>query len=438
MAIVVAVTATTAALLVGATPADAAGPPTFVRAWAAAGPAGIAAGVDGTVVVAEPADHRVAAYDGQGALLATMTGLTAPTAVGVDDDGTVYVLDGGTVARFSPSGAPLGTWATGLNTPTDLAVDGAGDVFVLSRAASGPSKRVTRFSPTGAVVTSWGARLESTAIAVLPDGSRVFTVNRHVEVGVTLSEILSTDATGGSPAYLNANASMSTATGLSTDGDGNVYATDIEHTVSQFAPNGVQVARWGRAGTAEGEFGTPADVARSGDRLFVADTGNDRVQAFTTAALTACRGHRATVYLGEGEVPTPQADVILGTTGTDDVDAMGGDDVVCSLGGDDTVAGGPGDDLLDGGDGADQVTGGGDADHLYGGLGADLVGGGDGPDVLAAGPGRDRLFGGAEGDALFGGYGADALAGNAGDDLCAGGPDVDRAAPTCEATRAVP
>lgn len=426
-------------VLLSASPASATAPPAFVRAWAAVGPAGIATDADGGVFVAEPANSRVVKFDAQGNVLGTRSsGLGNPTAVGVDGAGTLYVLDGGSVARFDASGASLGSWSTGLNTPTDLAVDSAGDVFVLSRAPSGPSKRVSRFSPSGTLATSWGVRLETAAVAVRVDGSQVFTINRHFEVGVTLTEILSTDASGGSPAYLNANASLDTPIGLSTDADGNVYATDLSHKVAQFGPNGAQLTTWGGSGSGDGQFNTPADAARAGDRVFVADKNNNRVQAFTFAAVTTCRGENVSVYLDAGDVPTGADDVILGTAGADTVDALGGDDTVCALDGNDSIEGGTGADELDGGNGADTVSAGDGADHLYGGIGPDLLQGGDGPDVAAAGPGRDRLFGGPKNDGLFGGIGDDALAGNEGDDLCAGGDGTDRAGPSCEFTRGLP
>lgn len=425
----------------GVSPAAAANPPVFVRTWATTGPSGIAMDATGNVFVAEPTNHRVAVFDAQGDPQTTYTGLSAPTALGLDGAGTLYVLDGGAVARFNSAGTPLGSWNTGLNTPRDLAVDSAGDVFVLSSAPSGPSRRVTRFSSSGTLATSWTVRLETTAVAALPDGSKVFTINRHFEMGVTLTEILSTDASGGSSGYFNANAQVGSPIGLATDADGGVLATDSSHRVTRFAVDGSQVAQWGGAGAGDGQFASPADTAAAGDRVFVADTGNDRVQVFTGAAVTSCRGASATVYLADGDVPTAGDDVIVGTDGADgadDVDSLAGDDTVCTLGGDDTILGGTGDDVLDGGNGADQLDAGGDADHLYGGIGPDVLGGGDGPDVAAAGPGRDRIFGGPGGDALFGGQGDDALAGNAGNDLCAGGPGSDRAGPSCELDRDVP
>jgi sugar lactone lactonase YvrE len=65
--------------------------------------------------------------------------------------------------------------------------------------------------------------------------------------------------------------------------DGTFYVTDAAQTVTQYAPDGRLLRRWGRAGTGPGEFrlvsgGIAVDPR---GRVYVADTGNFRVQVFT-------------------------------------------------------------------------------------------------------------------------------------------------------------
>ena len=132
-------------------------------------------------------------------------------------------------------------------------------------------------------------------------------------------------------------------------------------------------------------------------------------------------------------------DLLRGGGGTDSVAGQGGNDEVIGGGGNDTVSGGPGDDLvrgrggndtMAGGDGADemrgaggndQMTGAQDNDEMYGGNGADNMAGGVNDDTMDGGLGTDRVIGGPGADDLNGGKGNDTVEGRRGDDIVSGG-----------------
>ena len=44
--------------------------------------------------------------------------------------------------------------------------------------------------------------------------------------------------------------------------------------------NGKELGRWGRAGSGAGEFRQPHGIAVHGNTVYVADYGNNRIQAF--------------------------------------------------------------------------------------------------------------------------------------------------------------
>ena len=82
--------------------------------------------------------------------------------------------------------------------------------------------------------------------------------------------------------------------GLAVAGDGNVYCSDeYENTISYFAPDGImefptfdadgeRLGSWGVTGSGDGQLDGPSGIAfDSQDRLFVADSRNDRVEVFT-------------------------------------------------------------------------------------------------------------------------------------------------------------
>lgn len=214
------------------------------------------------------------------------------------------------------------------------------------------------------------------------------------------------------------------------------------------------------------------------------DSDNDGMgDACDTPALY-CNGKLVTVNLANGDAPTSDADVILGTELSDVIYAMDGDDVICGLGGDDiifgengedTIFGGEGDDLLIGGfnkdeihggpgndtlkglaardtlygdDGDDKINGNGSPDTIYGGAGIDTIksgggndivyGGADG-DIINGGKGNDEIYGDEGDDELKGGVGNDALFGGAGiNDECNGSGGTDTADNECETVSGVP
>lgn len=127
----------------------------------------------------------------------------------------------------------------------------------------------------------------------------------------------------------------------------------------------------------------------------------------------------------------PLADVLLGTSENDVVDALSGDDTVETDEGDDVVFGREGDDDIFGGDDNDTLLGEDGDDGLFGEDGDDALFGGAGADTLAGGAGDDILYGADEtsdddeADEADGGDGDDFLELGAGDQGTGGaGADV--------------
>ena len=131
---------------------------------------------------------------------------------------------------------------------------------------------------------------------------------------------------------------------------------------------------------------------------------------------------------------TDRADILIGGSDHDTVDAGSGGDIVTGGGGRDTLNGGADRDVVLGGSGDDVVGGGGGRDYIRGGSGEDVLAGGaegdflrgdTGSDLLAGDGGDDRLWGDEGNDTLRGGEGNDILVGGPGDDLMIGGAGAD-------------
>ncbi len=68
-------------------------------------------------------------------------------------------------------------------------------------------------------------------------------------------------------------------TGIDVGSDGNIYISDAtRNDIQGFTPGGAFVRKVGVAGSGPGQFRDPADVAARGDKLYVADRNNARVQ----------------------------------------------------------------------------------------------------------------------------------------------------------------
>ena len=118
------------------------------------------------------------------------------------------------------------------------------------------------------------------------------------------------------------------------------------------------------------------------------------------------------IRAGKGE------DLLIGSTGADQLFGDGGNDTLLGAEGDDRLFGGGGNDReIRGGEGNDRLSGGSGCDVLYGERGDDRLLGGNGGDDLYGGLGDDRLVGGRGDDMLSGGQGADVFVFRTGEDV---------------------
>lgn len=159
------------------------------------------------------------------------------------------------------------------------------------------------------------------------------------------------------------------------------------------------------------------------------------VTASSVGALT-CNGQAATVYVQNGVIVggnsngqtyngflngTGGHDVIVGTSGNDEINGFEGNDVICGRGGNDAIQGSQDSDVIFGEDGDDRIGGGQGGDALHGDAGNDQVWGDSENDSLFGEAGNDMLNGADGDDTLNGGLDTDALNGSNGFDVCTAG-----------------
>ena len=78
---------------------------------------------------------------------------------------------------------------------------------------------------------------------------------------------------------------FSSASDIAVDSSGNIYVADTgNNRIQKFSPEGTFITKWGSLGIGDGELEFPRGIAvDSSDTMYVADTGNNRIQKFSPA-----------------------------------------------------------------------------------------------------------------------------------------------------------
>lgn len=166
--------------------------------------------------------------------------LATPRAVAWDPAGRIYVSDkSARIQRFDVSGRFVRGWSTPANelgAPTGLALTPAGDLLV----ADAHYHRILRYTPEGELAGQFGSEGDGPGEFLYP-------------VGIAVAK------------------------------DGTIFVSEYggNDRIQVFTAEWRPLRQWGRYGEEQGEFKRPQALALSGDRLYVADAANHRIQVFT-------------------------------------------------------------------------------------------------------------------------------------------------------------
>ena len=164
------------------------------------------------------------------------------------------------------------------------------------------------------------------------------------------------------------------------------------------------------------------DGVSDGDDNCRVDVNEDQADHDGDGTGNACDPGFAIPARCAGAAADPAYNLVVGTTGPDDLAGTPGRDVIVGFAGDDTIVALGGDDVVCAGSGRDNVRTGGGNDQVWGQGGADTIRGGGGADIIRGGGGADTIRGGGGADVVLGGRGADTIWGNRGRDILNGGP----------------
>ncbi|KJU84627.1 cell surface protein [Candidatus Magnetobacterium bavaricum] len=234
----------------------------FLAKWSSRGtdkgefdrPFGVALDDSGNVYVADTYNNRLQKLNADGQSLLQWGGegsgdgqLSLPFALAVDSSGNIYVADSGNnrIQKFNSSGQFLAKWGSfgngdgQFNMPIGIAVDAGGNIYV----ADSGNNRLQKFNAVGVFLVKWGS-----------PGS--------------------------------GDGQFDSPSGIAIDGSGNIYVSDTgNNRLQKFNSAGVFMAKWGSKGTDDGQFNTPFGISADkvgGGYVYVTETGGFRVQKFTT------------------------------------------------------------------------------------------------------------------------------------------------------------
>ncbi len=283
--------------------------------------------------------------------------LRCPEALAFAPDGDLYVADqfSHVVQRFSPTGRFLGQWGSYGSGPGQfgavdgLAVDGRGDVYVLDSTHA----RVERFTPSGRLLGEWGR--PGSALGEFdfgpgsgpdkPPGGGIAVGGGYVYVSDSVANRIVRFRLNGSHPLLwgrpgSAPGEFSSPRGLAVAG-GVVYVADEgNHRIQALSLSGRPLYAEGTFGKEPGEFVNPFGVVVHGGRVYAVDDNNNRIVvlsrtlhyleewagegsfqlSYIRAAAVSPSGHVYVADTGHERVvaftPTGQGLLAFGTPGT--------------------------------------------------------------------------------------------------------------------------
>lgn len=208
-------------------------------------------------------------------------GLDRPEAVTIDDQGWLWVAEAGAgrVRAFDRGGRQMALFEDGLVEPVDLA-NGAQGVLVVDRGA----RALLQIQPNGdsewLIGTPWLA----------PPHAGAFAKRGFWRACENVAGITGTPRDGlkpGEPAAWIPLTPPSLISDIAVLEDGGLLVLDAgEHLLRRYGEDLKPSTTTGGFGSFESLFAAPGGLDVAGDRVFVADSGNHRVQVFDLAKIT--------------------------------------------------------------------------------------------------------------------------------------------------------
>lgn len=266
------------------------------------GPIGITGDEQGFVYVTDTKNHRVQKFTAQGQYVSQWGGFgteegkfVLPRGIAIDSSQNLYVADTGNnrIQKFSAGGQFLGAWGTkgsgeGQFESPEYMAFGSGLLFV----ADTGNLRIQVFSPDGTYQHEWSAKQENKQnyisgfgvdqegnvfVAETIKGEVIYNYDYIIGSESDINHIRKFTSTGNEIRSWNTAHSPSI---LGIGRNGLIYIKNC-HTIEEYTLDGQKLGSFGKKGTSPGLLMSPGSVwVDAQGKIFVADTGNNRIQVF--------------------------------------------------------------------------------------------------------------------------------------------------------------
>ncbi len=269
-------------------------------------PHGIAIDSAGVIHVADGRNNRVQKFKSDGQFIAKWGSFGIrdgefynPGRITIDGNGNVYVvdtwnyriqkftLDGQFITKWGSQGSGDGQFDFHIYPSGGIAVDSRGDVYVSDTY----NYRLQKFTSDGQFITKWGSQGSGDGQFNLPQGIAIDS-SSNVYVGDWLNFRIQKFTSDGQfitkwGSQGSGDGQFDFPQGIVIDSNDNVYVTEgYNCRIQKFTSDGKFIIKWGSCGNSVGEFGLMVDgIGVSSDgRVYVSDTGNNRIQVFKKAS----------------------------------------------------------------------------------------------------------------------------------------------------------
>jgi sugar lactone lactonase YvrE len=236
-----------------------------------------------------------------------------PFSVAIDDMGNGYVSCHYSyrILKFTPEGTSV-ILCENTGTPAGIVIDDSGNLYVAD-----VRHHIHRLTLDGELITSWGSGGSGdgqfsgygpygVAVDNLGNVYAADQGNVRVQKFTSAGAFLTTWGTYGTgDGQFGRTHDGYGPLGISVDAAGHVYVVDTgNNRIQKFTSDGIFLTKWGTYGTGDGQFNRPyAVTCDTSGSVFVADPGNHRIQKFTSDGIFLTKW--GTYGTGEGQFNAP-------------------------------------------------------------------------------------------------------------------------------------
>lgn len=167
-----------------------------------------------------------------------------------------------------------GSGANQFSFPMHVEVDGQGNIYVSDEDAN----RVLKFDKTGRFLEQFYSGYGARAIGFFSNGNYIATQTRgsYIQLFNSSKQLIKEWGTSGT-----GDSNFGNVEELTIDDDQNIWIVDgVNHRIKKYDQNGNLLLKFGKRGTADGDFDAPFGICYFKNKIYVSDTRNSRIEVF--------------------------------------------------------------------------------------------------------------------------------------------------------------